>query len=100
MSPFSPPLWEGAGGGFLFFLKYHFSVVNCFAHRHAVDVHSADNGFMFKFSIVFNTTFNWLFENVLYQTAGHVVQIDTGINRLGINKLETQSVGERIRIYL
>ena len=66
----------------LFFLKRHFAVINRVAHRYAVNVYTADDGFRSEFGILHRTAFNWLFENVLYQTSGHVVQIDTRKTRV------------------
>ena len=69
------------GEAFLFFLKRHFTIINRLAHRYAVDIHTADDGFRSEPGFVAYTAFNWLFEDVLYQTSGHVAQIDTGINQ-------------------
>jgi len=86
--PSLPPLWEGKGRPL--FLKRHLTVGYRIAHRYAVNIHSADDGFGLKFGLVAYAAFNWLFEDVLYQASGHVVQIDTGINRFRRNKLETE----------
>ena len=94
------PFGNNTGRERTLLLKRYITVVNLVAHRHAVDVHSADYGFWCKLGIVINTAFNRAVEYVLNHPAGHVVHFNTGINGIGRNKLETQPVGERIRIYL
>jgi len=98
--PFAPCSLLSALCSPLFFLKHHLAVVNRFSHCHAVEIHTADDGFGSEPGFVAYTAFNWLFEDGFYQTSGHVVQINTAINRLGINKLKTQLIGERIRFFL